>query len=155
MNIVLYEAEDVVSRKGGSRKSGARYAKYAKPVGEHLDWLFEQIDASKDKTIRIKLSEFAKECGFTIQKVVNGKAIPGPGLNPTSVTWAFKYVLFHAGIMTRAGKVGDGQPIMIMTRKTEDDTLPASLQDDIEVTESAEIDESTDSDEAGREDSIE
>lgn len=154
MDIKLYEANDVVGRKGG-KKSGVRYAKYAKPVGEHLDWLFEQIDASKDKTIRIKLSEFAKECGFDIQKLKDGKAVPGPGLNPTSVAWGFKYVLFHAGIMTHAGKVGDGQPIMIMTRVVEGDALPASLQDDVEVSETSETDEIGETDETDETDETE
>ena len=131
MNLQLYEAEAVISRKGGKgKKSGARYGNYSKAIKTHLDWLFEQIDASKDGAIRIKLSDFAAATGFKIQKVVDGKVVDGtPGLNPTSLGWGFKYSLFHSGIAFNLGKVEDGQPVMIMRRKMDGDVLPASLQD--------------------------
>jgi hypothetical protein len=130
MNLQLYEAGEVISRKGGGKKHGARYANYSKAIGAHLDWLFEQIDASKDKTIRIKLADFAGATGFKMQKVTDGKVVEGtPGLNPTSLGWGFKYSLYHAGITYNMGKVEDGQPVMIMRRKVEGDMLPASLQE--------------------------
>jgi hypothetical protein len=130
MNIKLYEAEDVISKKGGGKKHGARYAGYTKAIGPHLEWLLGQIDASKDGVIRIKLSDFAAACGMKMQKVVDGKVIEGSaGLHPTSAGWGFKYSLFHAGISYNMGKVDDGQPVMIMKRRTDDDVLPASLQE--------------------------
>lgn len=130
MKLQLYEADEVVSRKGRGKKSGARYANYSKAIGQHLDWLFEQIDGSKDGAIRVKLADFAAATGFKMQKVVEGKVVEGSnGLNPTSLGWGFKYALFHAGITYNMGKVEDGQPVMIMRRKLEGDVLPASLQD--------------------------
>ena len=131
MNLQLYEADEIISRKGGKgKKSGARYGNYSKAVKAHLDWLFEQIDNSKDGAIRIKLADFAGATGFKMQKVVEGKVVDGtPGLNPTSLGWGFKYSLFHAGITYNMGKVEDGQPVMIMRRKMDGDILPASLQD--------------------------
>jgi hypothetical protein len=130
MELQLYEAEDVVSRRHGGKKAGARYGNYSKAIQQHLDWLFEQIDKSPDKTIRIKLADFAAATGFKMQKVTEGKVVENsPGLNPTSLGWGFKYSLFHSGITYNMGKVEDGQPVMIMRRKVEGDVLPASLQD--------------------------
>jgi len=130
MKLQLFEAEDVVSRKHGGKKSGARYGNYSRAIKEHLPWLFEKIDEAKDHTIRVKLSDFADATGFKMQKVVEGKAVDEPGkLNPTSLGWGFKYSLFHAGIMYNMGKVEDGQPVMIMRRKVDSDVLPVSLQD--------------------------
>jgi hypothetical protein len=136
MNLQLYEAEAVISRKGGKgKKSGARYGNYTKAVAQHLDWLFEQIDASKDGAIRIKLADFAAATGFKMQKVANGKVVEGTaGLNPTSLGWGFKYSLFHSGITFNLGKIEDGQPVMIMRRKLDGDVLPASLQDKTAIT---------------------
>ena len=130
MNLKLFEAEDVVSRRHGGKKSGARYANYSKAIQPHLDWLNEQIEKSPDKTIRIKLEDFAKATGFKMQKVTEGKVVEGSGgLNPTSLGWGFKYSLYHAGITYNMGKVEDGQPVMIMRKKVDGDVLPASLQD--------------------------
>lgn len=143
MDIKIYSAEDVVSKKGGGRKSGVRYANYTKAVGPHIEWLFEKIDASKDGAIRIKVADLAAATGFHMQKVVDGHAVSGPGLNPTSVTWGFKYSLFHKGIVLTTGKVEDGQPVMIMRRKSEGDELPKSLRDktDESVLEGTDIDD--------------
>jgi hypothetical protein len=130
MNLKLFEAEAVISRKHGGKKSGARYGNYTKAIGPHLEWLLSQIDDSKDSTIRIKLADFAVATGFKMQKVVDGKVVEGtPGLNPTSLGWGFKYSLFHSGIAYNMGKVEDGQPVMIMRRKTEGDVLPMSLRE--------------------------
>ena len=131
MSLQLFEAGDVISRKGhGGKKTGARYPAYTKGVAKHLDWLKEQIAASKDVADRIKLSDFAKECGMTMKKVVDGAVVEGSaGLAPVSVGWGFKYALYHAGIVYNAGKVEDGQPVMIMRLKTEGDELPKSLQE--------------------------
>jgi len=130
MELKLFEAEDVVSRRHGGKKSGARYGNYSKAIQPHLEWLDEQIEKSADKTIRVKLDDFAKATGFKMQKVVDGKVVEGSvGLNPTSLGWGFKYSLYHAGITYNMGKVEDGQPVMIMRKKVEGDVLPASLQD--------------------------
>src|SRR3972149_9993137 len=130
MDIRIIGAEEVISRKGGAKKSGARCGSYTKAVQPHIDWLKEQIEKSKDGAIRIKLSDFAAACGMKMQKVVDGKVVEGSvGLHPTSAGWGFKYSLFHAGITYNMGKVEDGQPVMIMRRKLEGDVLPASLQD--------------------------
>ena len=130
MNLQLYEADEIVSRKHGGKKSGARYGNYAKAIKQHLDWLFGEIDKSKDGAIRIKLADFAAATGFKMQKVTEGKVVEGTGgLNPTSLGWGFKYALYHAGITYNMGKVEDGQPVMIMRRKVEGDVLPTSLQD--------------------------
>jgi hypothetical protein len=131
MNIKLFEAEDVLTRKGsGGKKSGARYAGYSKAIGAHLPWLMGEIDKSKDGAIRVKLADFAAACGFKMQKVVEGKVVEGSaGLNPTSLGWGFKYALFHAGIAYNMGKVDDGQPVMIMRRKADNDVLPMSLRE--------------------------
>lgn len=129
MDIKIYDAEAVISKKGGGRKSGVRYANYTKAIAPHIEWLLEQIEKSADDAIRVKVADFAAATGFKMQKVVDGHAVSGPGLNPTSVTWGFKYSLFHSGIVFTVGKVEDGQPVMIMRRKAEGDELPASLKD--------------------------
>lgn len=130
MDIRIINAEEVISRKGGGKKHGARYANYTKAVAPHIDWLKEQIGNSKDGAIRIKLADFASACGMKMKKVADGKVVEGtPGLDPTSVGWGFKYSLFHAGISYNMGKVEDGQPVMIMRLKVEGDELPKSLQD--------------------------
>lgn len=130
MEIPIYGAEAVISRKGGGKKSGARYANYTKAVAPHIDWLKEQIEKSADGAIRVKLSDFAAACGMKMKKVVDGKVVEGtPGLDPTSVGWGFKYSLFHAGISYNMGKVEDGQPVMIMRNKVAGEELPKSLQD--------------------------
>ena len=130
MDIRIIGAEEVISRKGGGKKSGARYGSYTKAVQPHIDWLKEQIEKSKDGAIRIKLSDFATACGMKMKKVVDGKVVEGTaGLDPTSVGWGFKYALFHSGVAYNMGKVEDGQPVMIMRLKTEGDELPKSLQD--------------------------
>lgn len=151
MNLQLYDAEAVISRRHGGKKSGARYANYSKAIAPHLDWLNEQIDASKDGAIRIKLADFAAATGFKMQKVVDGKVVEGsPGLNPTSLGWGFKYALFHAGITYNMGKVEDGQPVMIMRKKVEGDVLPTSLQDKkAAVVEKEEDEETGDADKSG------
>lgn len=131
MDIKIIAADEVISRKGGGKKHGARYANYSKAIAPHLDWIKEQIAASKDGALRVKLADFAEACGFKMKKVVDGKAVDGkPGqLDPTSLGWGFKYSLFHAGIAYNMGKVDDGQPVMIMRTKTDADVLPVSLQD--------------------------
>lgn len=133
MDIKLYESGDVLARKGkGGKAKGARYGNYTKAIQKHIDWLREQIDNSDDGAIRVKLSDFARECGMPMKKVRDGKVVEGtPGLDPTSVGWGFKYSLFHAGIAFNLGKVEDGQPVMIMRLKTTDDVLPKSLQDPV------------------------
>jgi hypothetical protein len=130
MELKLFEAEDVVSRRHGGKKAGARYGNYSKAIQPHLNWLNEQIAGSKDGAIRIKLEDFAKATGFKMQKVKEGKVVEGSGgLNPTSLGWGFKYSLYHAGITYNMGKVEDGQPVMIMRKKVDGDVLPTSLQD--------------------------
>jgi hypothetical protein len=142
MDIPIYGAEAVISRKGGGKKSGARYGNYTKAVAPHIDWLKEQIEKSGDGAIRIKLSDFAAACGMKMKKVTDGKVVDGtPGLDPTSVGWGFKYSLFHAGISYNMGKVEDGQPVMIMRLKVPGEELPKSLQDKTTSGVTAETDE--------------
>ena len=130
MEIPIYGAEAVISRKGGGKKHGARYANYTKAVEPHIEWIREQIEKSGDGAIRVKLSDFAAACGMKMKKVVDGKVVEGtPGLDPTSVGWGFKYALFHSGISYNMGKVEDGQPVMIMRNKVAGEELPKSLQD--------------------------
>ena len=133
MDIKIIDAGEIISRRGGGgRKSGARYGNYTKAIAPHLDWLKEQIAESDDGMIRIKLADFANECGMKMKKVVSGKAVDGTGLDPVSVGWGFKYALYHAGIVFTTGKVDDGQPVLIMRMKIEGDELPKSLQDKTE-----------------------
>jgi hypothetical protein len=129
MDIQVYEATDVVARRGkGGKKGGAKYADYAAAVKQHLPWLDEEIEKSVDKTIRVKLADFSKACGKIMKQIVNGEVKPGAqGLDPTSLVWAYKYVLYHAGFFFTTGKVEDGQPVMIIRKIREGDVLPASL----------------------------
>lgn len=136
MDIKLYGSGDVVARKGkGGKSHGARYGNYTKAIQKHLDWLKEQIaisEADSDGAIRVKLADFATECGMKMKKVKDGKVVDGtPGLDPTSLGWGFKYSLHHAGISFNLGKVEDGQPVMIMRLRGKDDVLPKSLQDPV------------------------
>ncbi len=132
MDVEIYSAEDVIARRGkGGKRAGAKYADYAAAIKPHLEWLREQIEGSEDGMIRVKLADFAKACGKTMKKVVGGKVVDGSaGLDPTSLGWGFKYVLFHAGYfftLGKVGKVGDEQPVMIIRKKNEGDMLPRSL----------------------------
>lgn len=129
MEIQVYDASEIIARRGkGGKKGGAKYADYAAAIKPHLTWLDEQIDGATDKTVRVKLADFAKACGKNMKKVTNGEVVPGAvGLDPTSLGWGFKYVLYHAGFAFNMGKVEDGQPVMIIRKKTEGDVLPASL----------------------------
>lgn len=128
MNIQMFQADEVVSRRGrGGKKGSAKYADYAQAVKPHLEWLEEQINESSDNMIRVKLEEFSKACGKVMKKIVNGEVVGTQGLDPTSLTWAYRYVLFHFGYVFTMGNVDDGQPVMIIRRRQDGDVLPASL----------------------------
>lgn len=128
MDIKIIGADEVISRKGGGKRHGAKYADYAAALKPHVEWLDDQIENSEDGAIRVKLADFAKACGKVMKKVVNGEVVPNaPGLDPTSLGWGFKYVLFHAGFGLTMGKIDDGQPVMVIRKKVDGEMLPASL----------------------------
>ncbi len=129
MEIEILGAEDIVSKRGrGGKKSTTKYADYAAAIKPHRQWLIEQIEGAEDGTIRVKLADFAKACGKVMKKVVDGKTVDGsPGLDPTSLGWGFKYVLYHAGFFFTMGTTEDRQPVLILRKKIESDVLPTSL----------------------------
>lgn len=140
MDIQMYESSDVTGKR--SRGKSNKYADYIAAVKPHIEWLTEQVEASKDGAIRVKLADFAKACGKVMKKVDNGKVVTtSPGMDPTSLGWGFKYTLFQYGFFLTTGKVENGQPVMIIRKKTEYDVLPKSLRPDVETDTSVDGDE--------------
>lgn len=115
MDIKLFEPEDMKTGRGGGKKgTGERYSKYRNAVAPHVVFLKEKIAASKDESIRVRVTDIAKAMGMV-------------GKHETSIYWGLKYVLFGEDIVVTTGQTKDNEPVLVMRKKQEGDTLPASL----------------------------
>lgn len=115
--IELVSVDDVVGRgRGKGRTKGQKYGKYIKAIAPQLDWIEQEIEHSKDGTIRMKVADIAKEMGkdFTTK-------------HETSIYWGLKYSLFQDGIVVDMSSHKDGGKILVMRQATEEDRLPLSL----------------------------
>lgn len=131
---LMDDARKIAYKKGyiiKDREELWEMEEYLDPVEPHINWLFEQIDKSKDGKIIVRLADFAEECGIKMQNVVDDKAIPDDSRQcPTLVYWGFKHALFYFDIVINCGKlVEDGQPVIIMRRKVKGNIRPKGLSD--------------------------
>lgn len=117
--IELVPIDDVKTGRGGKgRKSdGKRYGKYAAATEKLTTFLQENINNSKDGTIRIKIKDIVKEIGPDFV-----------GKSPTSVMWGLKFTLWDNGIVVTQGKHVDGNDLLVFRGRTDKDRLPPSLE---------------------------
>lgn len=132
MAIELIEADEVKTGRGGGKTKGEKYGKYAVAVHKSVPWIKEQIAASKDGFIRIKVADLAKEMGGDFVK-----------RNTTSIYWGLKFVLFNDGVVVDTGTHKSGEKLLIMRLGTEEDELPPSLRKFIEEPEEEDVGEQT------------
>lgn len=90
-----------------------KYGLYAMAIAPFIESLKADIANSTDGTIRMKTSDMAKKLGMD-------------GKHSKSVSTGVKYVLFHEGIVVTTG-TEDGNPILIMRKREEQDGLPPYL----------------------------
>ena len=115
ISIPLFEVEDMkTGRGGGKRGTGQKYAKYGAAVEPMIGFLEESIEKAKDGTIRVKVTDIAKQIGMT-------------GKHETSIYWGLKFSLFQKGFVVTTGQTLKGDPVLVIRRKKEGDVLPASL----------------------------
>lgn len=116
-NIELVDIEDVSTGRGRGRKGSGtgKYSKYRVGLESHIQWFKDEIEKSKDGSIRIKNADIIKNIGSVV------------GRNPTSIYWAVKYVLFQEGMWVSQGKHKGGDDILVIRMTTKDDKLPPSL----------------------------
>ncbi len=105
--IPLVKAEDVTTRRG---RGGIE--KYEIAVEKHLEWIKKSIESSKDGTIRMKITDFAKELGPDFVKK-----------SPVVIQRNLKSVLFNNGIIIESGLHRDGEKLLIMRFATKADKL--------------------------------
>ncbi len=113
----LVSEDDVIGKgRGKGKTKGQKYGKYIKAIAPQLDWIEEEIEKSKEGSIRMRVADIAKEMGkeFTTK-------------HETSVYWGLKYSLFQDGIVVDQTTHKDGSKILVMRQATEDDRLPQSL----------------------------
>jgi hypothetical protein len=129
MAIKILDVSDVsVGRtKGKGKGKGARYTKYRTALQKVLPIFIDGIE--KKGTIAVKVSDLAEEMGNEYKK-----------LHPTSIKWGVKHALFFEGIWSMTGKDKNGDPVILMRAKTDDDVLPDSLQDEPENADNGEDD---------------
>lgn len=140
MNIELVTSKDLKSGRG-SRSKGVKYGKYARAIEKHIPWLKAEIEKSPEHEIIIKNEDMRKELGREFEK-----------LNPTSVYWALKYVLFLKGIVVGNGTHKTGEKVLIFSAGDENDKLPPSLNKYLETEEEPVEDEPEEEDESAKED---
>lgn len=68
-----------------------KYSKYRKALGNHIEWIIENIKNSKDGYIREKIKHFIKELGSNF--VINRYTSIFTGLNYTSIFTGLRYSL--------------------------------------------------------------
>lgn len=119
MSIDLINDKDVKAGRGtGKKNRGKKYKNYRLAIENILPFLKESLEQSKNNTIRIRLNDIAKEMGDKFKNK-----------HSTSLMWGLKFTLFNEGIMVRSGKHNDGDDLLIMTYRTENDKLPPSLEE--------------------------
>lgn len=123
MAVPLVSIEEVQTGRGGKTK-GEKYGKYAQAVAKDVIWLKEQIAASPDEKIRLKVRDMANAMGGDFAKK-----------SDTAIYWGLKFVLFHEGIVVDTGTAKDKSKLLVMRTATADDKLPPSLAKVLEPSE--------------------
>ncbi len=114
MTIPLVDPDDI--RIGRGRCNGKnKYQKYGIAIWPYITFLKQQIESSKDGHIRIKTAEIA--CTMNMC-----------GKHPTTIYWGLKYNLFQEGIVVGEGQTREGESILLMRFKKDEDILPDSLK---------------------------
>ena len=80
-----------------------RYSKYSDALGEHIEWIMESIENSKDGYIRVRVNDFTKDLGPNFI-----------GRHYSSMFIGLRYALFNEGIIIDVGKHIDGDDIFTM-----------------------------------------
>ncbi len=114
--VPLVGKEDVITGKRGGKAPGEKYGKYAKAIEKLVPFLKNSIKESEDGTIRIKLSEIVK----TMRGDFGNKT-------ESAVKWALEFTLFQKDIWISSAKHKDGETVLVMRARNENDKLPASL----------------------------
>ena len=115
ISIPLFEVEDMkTGRGGGKRGTGQKYAKYGAAIEPTIPFLEESIEASKDGTIRVRVTDIAKQMNMA-------------GKHETSIYWGLKFTLFQKGFVVNTGQTLKGDPVLVIRRKKDGDVLPQSL----------------------------
>lgn len=120
MPIDLINDKDVKAGRGTGKKPrgiGKKYENYRLAIENIVPFLKENLEKSKNGIIRIKTNDIVKEMGDKFEHK-----------HSTSIMWGLKFTLFNEGIMVRSGKHNDGDNLLIMTKRKENDTLPPSLE---------------------------
>lgn len=123
MAVPLVSIEEVQTGRGGKTK-GEKYGKYAQSIAKDVIWLKDQIAASPDEKIRIKVRDMANAMGGDFAKK-----------SDTAIYWGLKFVLFHEGIVVDTGTAKDKSKLLVMRTATADDKLPPSLSKVLEPPE--------------------
>lgn len=123
MAVPLVSIEEVQTGRGGKTK-GEKYGKYAQAVAKDVIWLKDQIAASPDEKIRLKVRDMANAMGGDFAKK-----------SDTAIYWGLKFVLFHEGIVVDTGTAKDKSKLLVMRTATADDKLPPSLAKVLEPSE--------------------
>lgn len=115
MVVPLVPVEEIQIGRGGKTK-GEKYGKYAQSIAKDVLWLQEQIAASPDEKIRVKVKDIANAMGPEFAKK-----------SDTAIYWGLKFVLFHEGIVVDTGTAKDKSKLLVMRTATPEDKLPPSL----------------------------
>lgn len=129
MTLQTIEIDEVRIGRSGGRTKGEKYKKYGIAIEKCIPWIREEIEKSKDDTVRVRNSDIRKEMGG---EFVNK--------NETSIYWGLKYILFQEGIVVETGTHKSGDKLLMMRLANDDDKLPESLA---KYLEPAEVDEDT------------
>lgn len=116
-NELIVSINDLVKNRYGKK----RFGKYARAMTKLVPWLYDSIDQSCDKQIRIRLRDIAKEMGSEFEKKSN-----------SAIYWGIKFVLFNEGIIVDTGNSQKDEYMLVMRRRREQDQLPSSLKKYIE-----------------------
>lgn len=122
MPLEIIDASEIATKAGG-RGGKERYGKYAKAVKSIVPWLDEKIADSPDGTIRVRIKDIAKEIGLESR-------------TEYAIYWGLRFALFkNHNIYSDMKSDSQGNKILVMRIKREDDRLPISLEKYLTQTE--------------------
>lgn len=95
-----------------------KYIKYGATIEKSIPWIKDQIENSKDGTIRMTAKAVGKEMGGEFEKK-----------NPTSIYWGLKSILSrHNIIVDQDIHDKSGDKLLVMKFRTEEDMPPSSRE---------------------------
>jgi predicted type IV restriction endonuclease/RNA polymerase subunit RPABC4/transcription elongation factor Spt4 len=111
----------VISESGIKvKKKGERYGKYKTAIVPIIPWIKKQINSNNDGIARVKISDMTKVMGSEFEKKSN-----------TSIYWGLKYTLFEYDVIVDMC-THDGDKLLVMRTRANDDELPPSLAQHLE-----------------------